>query len=53
MKYRCLALLFVTTECLAQTGNTAFEVGGYLKYLISESNVPAYGNLTISFFTNV
>ena len=46
MKYRCLALLFVATECLAQTGNTAFEVGGYLKYLISESNVPAYGNLT-------
>jgi hypothetical protein len=46
MKYRFLVLLFVVTESFAQTGNQSLDVGGYLKYLISRSDVPVYGNLT-------
>jgi hypothetical protein len=46
MKPRFLVLLLVVTESFAQTGNQSFEVGGYLKYLISRSDVPLYGNLT-------
>ncbi len=46
MKLRFLALLVVVTESFAQTGNQSFEAGGYLKYLISVSNIPVYGNLT-------
>jgi hypothetical protein len=46
MKYRFLVLLLGVTESFAQTGNQSLEVGGYLKYLISRSEVPLYGSLT-------
>ncbi len=46
MKLRFLVLLVVVTESFAQTGTQFFEVGGYLKYMISRSDIPQYGNLT-------
>jgi hypothetical protein len=46
MKLRILVLLVVVTESFAQTGTQFFEVGGYLKYMISRSDIPVYGNLT-------
>ncbi len=46
MKRRLFLLLVVVSESFAQTGNQSFEAGGYLKYLISRSNIPLYGNLT-------
>jgi hypothetical protein len=34
------------STALAQNGPPTFDIGGYLKYLISRSNIPSYGNLT-------
>jgi len=46
MKYRLVLLFFAVTRAFAQTGDQSFEAGGYLKYLISRSDIPAYGDLT-------
>ncbi len=46
MKFRALPLLALAATALAQDAPPALDVGGYLKYLISRSNIPAYGNLT-------
>jgi hypothetical protein len=46
MKYRFLALFVVVSQCFAQTGIQSLDVGGYVKYLFSRSNVPLYGSLT-------
>jgi hypothetical protein len=45
MKYRVVALLVLASESFAQTGPQSIDVGGYLKYLVSRSNIPLYGNL--------
>jgi hypothetical protein len=46
MKYRFIVFFVVVTESFAQTGTQSFEAGGYIKYLLSRSSIPQYGDLT-------
>ncbi len=45
MKLRRLLPLLVTSTVLAQTGDQSFQIGGYVKYLFSRSEIPILGNL--------
>ncbi len=46
MKSQFLLVLLVASAASAQTGTQPFEIGGYLKYLFSRSDMPPVGNLT-------
>ncbi len=46
MKRLTLFVLVFHSVAMAQSDPGSFEAGGYLKYLISRSSVPSFGNLT-------
>ncbi len=50
MRFFLAALLVVSTRLSAQPADESFQAGGYLKYLLSRSDVPYVGTLTDHLF---
>ncbi len=46
MRFSFVALFIVSTGLFAQTADQSFQAGGYLKYMISRTDVPFFGTLT-------